>query len=244
MMGFALFNPSYAASFCTRRSAARSVSALLSSASLSSAVIAGSITWLTPSRPTTLGSERHAIAAVVAADRHHRALVAHDHLGDARRDDADAELARIVAFDDRDVGVAHVLLELLAEASKILATLGEQLLDRYASDPRRRPQEDLRGAVIADHLRVEGRGVDVEVAREVHAEALAVEQRAGAQHAIVPGAGARDVGERVGRIGHDEDRGRGCGARDVRHDIAVDRGILVEQAKAALRVAAVGRAAG
>ena len=42
-------------------------------------------------------------------------LVAQNCFGDARRDDSDAELARLVAFDNRDVGVADGALDALAE---------------------------------------------------------------------------------------------------------------------------------
>ena len=43
----------------------------------------------------------------------------------------------------------------------------------------------------------------------MNAKAQAVEQRAGAEHAVVPGKPARQVGERIGRIGDDKKhRGR------------------------------------
>jgi hypothetical protein len=98
--------------------------------------------------------------------------------------------------------------------------------------------------VVADHLRLDGCGVDGEMARQMHAEALAVEQRAGAEHAVVAGTFARHVGERIGRIGDTEQHRVGRGAHDARNDVAVNRGVLVGQAQPPLRIVAVGGAAG
>ena len=59
--------------------------------------------------------DRDAVVGVVRADRQHDLLVAENRFGDPRRYDADAELAGVVAFDDRDVGKADVALDRRAE---------------------------------------------------------------------------------------------------------------------------------
>ena len=56
----------------------------------------------------------------------------------------------------------------------------------------------------------------------------AVEEGAGAQHAIVPRAGAGNIGERIGRIGYDQyDRAGGC-ASNFRNDVTINFSVLVE----------------
>src|ERR1700730_4507958 len=80
-----------------------------------------------------------------AADRDRRPLVADDDLRDPRRYDADAILARVIAFDDGDIGVADVLLEVGAKFSKISAGRLDELLHRYPRDACAPPQEYLCG---------------------------------------------------------------------------------------------------
>src|SRR5437588_70474 len=64
--------------------------------------------------------------------------------------------------------------------------------------------------MLADHLSLHLIGIDVEMLRQMNTEAQAVEEGAGAEHAIVPSAGAGNIGERIGRIGyHQYDRARG-----------------------------------
>src|SRR6516162_2079974 len=92
-----------------------------------------------------------------------------------RRYDPDAVLARIVALDDGDVGVAHVSLELVPQLAHALAAPLEQGRHRNSADPCGGPQEHLRGPVVADHLRFDVRGIGTEVLAEVNAKALAVE---------------------------------------------------------------------
>jgi hypothetical protein len=62
--------------------------------------------------------QRDAVVRIVDANREYRALISQHDLGDARADRADAVLARAEAFDDRDIGKAHVLLHLAAESVK------------------------------------------------------------------------------------------------------------------------------
>jgi hypothetical protein len=44
-------------------------------------------------------------------------LVVQHCFGDARQNDSDAKLTRLVAFDDRDVGVADVVFDAVADLS-------------------------------------------------------------------------------------------------------------------------------
>ncbi len=82
--------------------------------------------------------------------------------------------------------------------------------------------------MFADHLSLHLIGVDVEMLRQMNTETQAVEEGAGAQHAIVPRAGAGDIGERIGRIGYDQyDRTRRC-ASNFRNDVAINFSVLVE----------------
>src|SRR5690348_16617836 len=72
--------------------------------------------WLEAGRGAVPADDRRqrqcdAICRAVAADRNDRPLITQHQLGDARRHHADAVLARVVAFDDGDVGVADVLLD-------------------------------------------------------------------------------------------------------------------------------------
>ncbi len=64
-----------------------------------------------PCRPTTLGSDSETWwRELKEPTGNTSALVPRHGLRDARGDHADAVLARANAFDDRDVGVTHVLL--------------------------------------------------------------------------------------------------------------------------------------
>ena len=98
--------------------------------------------------------------------------------------------------------------------------------------------------MVADHLRFDVRGIDAEMLAEVNAEAQAVENVPVLSTRSCRGRLARDVGERIGRIGDGDQHRVGRGAHDPRHDVAIDLGILVEQPEAPLRVVAVGRTAG
>src|SRR5215471_11550654 len=79
---------------------------------------------------------------------------------------------------------------------------------------------------------------------EVNAKPLAVEIRTCAQHRRAGARLARDIGERIRRIGQHEKYRVGLRPHDPRDDIAIDRGVFVEQLEAALRVAAIRSAAG
>ena len=64
---------------------------------------------------------------------------------------------------------------------------------------------------------------------EMHAKSQRIEERAGAQDALVPGRRAGDIGERIRRIGDGDQHRIRRGAHDLRHDVAIDRGVLIEQ---------------
>jgi hypothetical protein len=77
----------------------------------------------------------------------------------------------------------------------------------------------------------------------MEAEPQRIEERARAQHAIVPGYAPRHVGERIRRVGDHEPERLRRGGDDPRHDVAVDARIGGEQAQAARGIVAVGGAA-
>src|SRR6266568_4893970 len=77
------------------------------------------------------------------------ALVAQDRLGQTRRHGADAVLARPSPYDDGDVRVPYVVLDLPPEHVDGLAVLAEQIEDRNAAHRCGGPQEHLGGAVLA-----------------------------------------------------------------------------------------------
>src|SRR5262245_25316159 len=188
--------------------------------------------------------QRDAKLLLIAADRNDRALVIEHHLGDTGRYDADSVLASIMALDDGDVRIAHLSLQLMLQLANPLAAPLEQCRHWNSADPCRGPQEHLRGPVVANHLCFDMRGIRAEVLAEVNAKSLAVEICTCAQHHR-PGARlARDIGERIGWIGHDEKYRVGLRPHDPWHDIAIDFGVLVEQFEAALWVVAIRSAAG
>jgi len=98
--------------------------------------------------------------------------------------------------------------------------------------------------MVAYHLGFDMRGIRTEVLAEVNAKALAVEIGTSAQHRCAGARLARDVGERIGRVGDHKKHRVGLRPHDPRHDVAIDFGVLVEQLEAAQRVAAIRGAAG
>src|ERR1700682_4335769 len=128
-----------------------------------------------------------ALAADDAGQRHHgaetriveaggedRTLVAQDHFGDACREHADAVLAGADAFDDGDVGEAHVLLDSLAERIELDLAAGEQVAHRHAADPGRGPQEHARRAVLAHDIGLHAAWAHAQSLRDMKAEAQTV----------------------------------------------------------------------
>ena len=68
--------------------------------------------------------------------------------------------------------------------------------------------------MIADDLRLHIGGIDAEVRAQMHAKTQAVEERAGAEDALVAGNFPRDVGERIRRIADGDENGLRSGAND------------------------------
>lgn len=56
--------------------------------------------------------------------------------------------------------------------------------------------------MLSDHLRFNLIGIEVKTFRQMHPEAQVIEEGGGTQHAIMACAGAGDIGEWIGRIGH------------------------------------------
>ena len=88
------------------------------------------------------------------------------------------------------------------------------------------------------------RRVDTEMLAKVNTKTLAVEISAGAQHDGAGAGFARDIRERIGRVGHDDQYRPRRRLDDLRNDIAIDFRVLVQQFQTALRIVAVGGAAG
>jgi len=65
-------------------------------------------------------------------------------------------------------------------------------------------------------------------------------RRAGREHTLLYANACGGLGERIGRIRYDEQHGLRGGTHNARNDVAIDRGVLVEEAQPALRVATVG----
>ena len=78
--------------------------------------------------------QSNAKSVTVTADRYHRTFVANNHFRDPRRNNADAKLTRVIAFDDRDIRVTNALFDLLAHAIERFAALLDQRADRHPCD--------------------------------------------------------------------------------------------------------------
>jgi hypothetical protein len=82
--------------------------------------------------------------------------------------------------------------------------------------------------MFPDHLRLHLVGIDIEMLGQVNAEAQAVEEGAGAEHAIMPGTRAGGVGERIRRIGDNQDHRARRRPHNARNDVAIDLGVGIE----------------
>src|SRR5207302_1178591 len=114
--------------------------------------------------------ERDAITRVMAADRNCDALVADDGLGNARGHHPDPVLAGVIAFDDRDIGIAHFALDPAAKLRGLQAAPLEFLQHPRPSDAGGGPQEHLRGAMFAEDLGLDAGRIDAEMPGQVHAK--------------------------------------------------------------------------
>ena len=97
--------------------------------------------------------------------------------------------------------------------------------------------------MLADDLGLHRARIHAEPLAEVKLKAQRIEQRAAAEHAVVPRDAPGHVGKRIGRVGDGEQERFGRCGDDRGHDIAVDRGIGAEQLQSARGVAAIGGAA-
>ena len=131
-----------------------------------------------------------------------------------------------LSFDDGDVGVAHVALELRAHIIELLSTLLQQRRHRHTRDPRGRPQENLRGAVVADDLRLHMRGRRQNAQRDGRESAGCRGRCRCSVHDHDCPLLACNVGERIGRIGDRDQHRLRSGAHDLRDNLPIDRGVL------------------
>src|SRR3981081_4015370 len=98
--------------------------------------------------------------------------------------------------------------------------------------------------MLSDHLGLYLIGVDIKMLCQMNTKTQAIEEGARTQHAIMPRAGAGDIGEWIGGIGdnqYDCARGR---AHDVRNNFAIDFCVLIQEPQSALRIVAVRGAPG
>jgi hypothetical protein len=146
-----------------------------------------------------------------------------------------------VTLDDGDIGVPYVSFQLGANVVKFFAALSGVFRHWHACDPRGRPQKDLGGAMVANHLRLDAFGIDPEMFAKVDAKAKAVEIRSRTQYAIVPGRVASNVGERVWRIGDRDQHRVRSGANDMWDNVAINRRVLVEQPEMSVATASAVR---
>ena len=98
--------------------------------------------------------------------------------------------------------------------------------------------------MVSNHLRVDIRRTDAKMPPEMNAKSQAVQECASTQYAIVTRGLARDVGERIGRIGDGDQHRHWCGPHDLRHNLPVDGSVVVEELEPPLRIAAIDRPAG
>jgi hypothetical protein len=82
--------------------------------------------------------------------------------------------------------------------------------------------------MFSDHLRLHLIGIYIEMLRQVNTEAQAAEEGARAQHAVVPCAGARNIGERIRRIDYHQYNRARRRARNARNDVTVNFSVRIE----------------
>ena len=85
--------------------------------------------------------------------------------------------------------------------------------------------------MFTENLRFDVRRSDLEFSGQMHAKAQAVEQGAGAENAVMAGELAGQKGERIGRVGDDEQHGIRCGRGNPGDYVTIDLGILVQEAQ-------------
>src|SRR5919201_1616168 len=84
----------------------------------------------------TRQGQRNTVTRIVRTDRKYSALIAQYHLCYAARNHADSVLARADPFDDRNVGVTHVMLDSSAELIERNAALAQHIVHAHPADTR------------------------------------------------------------------------------------------------------------
>jgi len=111
------------------------LAALSSSACCSSADISGSkIRTNATSTDDAWKRQRNGELVIVASDWYDRPLIAKNYLRDPRRYDADAKLARVVAFDNSNIGIPNALFDLLSYTIEGFASLRYECANRHTGD--------------------------------------------------------------------------------------------------------------
>ncbi len=98
--------------------------------------------------------------------------------------------------------------------------------------------------MFPDALGIHLRRMHAELAGDVEPEPQCIDISAGTVHAIMPGDPARQLGERLGRIGNDNDGRLRHDRDDLRHDLPDGGRVGSQQAQAPGGIVAVHRAAG
>jgi hypothetical protein len=98
--------------------------------------------------------------------------------------------------------------------------------------------------VFTENLRFDTRGRYLEFSPQMHPKAQTVEQCACAENAIMPGDFAGQIGKRIRRIRYDKQHGIPRRLDYPRNDLAINLGILVQEAQASLRIIAIRGTAG
>jgi len=137
------------------------LAALSSSACCSSADISGSKIRTTRLRPTMLGSDSVTRTCHCSFRLYDRPLIAKNYLRDPRRYDADAKLARVVAFDNSNIGIPNALFDLLSYTIEGFASLRYECANRHTGDAGGRPKEHLRDSMFSNDLSLNLIGVDL-----------------------------------------------------------------------------------
>jgi len=120
-----------------------------------------------------------------------------------------------------------------AQAFGRLAALVQENAERSTAGAHRRPHEHLRCAVVADHLRLDMGRIEAEKPSEMNAKAHGPEKGTGSENACLYARGcgglAHEIGQRIGRVCDNEQHGVRGRAYNARNDVAINRGVLVEE---------------
>ena len=165
-------------------------------------------------------------------DGPHVALVEQDGAADGRDDGADAEAGAALGGDDGG-GLA---LRRVGYRPQVELARRQRPADRDAADRARRPGDELRVAVLAQHVRVDGRGRHARVLGQQPAQPDRVEEGAGADDLVPRQAGdlLREVGQDVDRVGDEEEDGVRFERLHVRDATVEDLEVAADEVDAGL----------